>query len=173
MTNKEPMETACKDYEEDLVLYYYGDCPMDEGERIQGHLKSCAVCSRFFDDLNKLLPLTVKTDEPSPAFWEGYSREVRQKLASAGERRPWWDGLLSFLRPWPVPVFATALVLVLALTLTLTKQTWRARDAVPKEEALLEVLPIAENLDFYKSMDVLDSLDLLEAMGGSGEAGSS
>ena len=29
----------------------------------------------------------------------------------------------------------------------------------------MEVLPVAENLDFFKSMDVLDDLDLLEFLG--------
>ena len=58
------------------------------------------------------------------------------------------------------------MVLILAVTLTLTRGTWHTRDLPPKEEALLEVLPIAENLEFYTSMDFLDSLDLLEDMGG-------
>ena len=41
-------------------------------------------------------------------------------------------------------------------------------DLPTDEEALLEILPIAENLEFFKAMDLLDSLDLLEAGGGPG-----
>lgn len=29
----------------------------------------------------------------------------------------------------------------------------------------MEALPVAENLEFFKAMDVLDDLDLLESMG--------
>jgi hypothetical protein len=29
----------------------------------------------------------------------------------------------------------------------------------------MEVLPVAENLEFFKAMDVLDDLDLLEFLG--------
>lgn len=159
---------ACKDYEQDLVLYYYGEC--DERARIEAHLENCASCSRFLDELRELLPLTVKTDDPPQPFWDHYSREVRQKLVTEGGKNAWWEGIVSFLRPWRVPVFATALVFILAVTLTLTRGTWRSRDIPPKEEAVLEVLPMAENLEFFKAMDFLDSLDLLEDMGGAGVA---
>ncbi len=171
MANTTSTQTACKEYEEDLVLYYYGECSGKESERIQAHVKGCAPCSRFLDELRALLPLTVKIDEPSQPFWDSYSREVRQRLAAPGERTSWWEGIFSFLRPWRVPALATAMVFILALTLTLTKGTWRTRgDVPPKEETLLEVLPMAENLEFFKSMDFLDSLDLLEDMGESGVA---
>jgi hypothetical protein len=58
------------------------------------------------------------------------------------------------------------LVLILALTLTFTKGAWRAREFPPEEEALLEIMPMAENLEFFKTMELLDSMDLLEIGGG-------
>ena len=30
---------------------------------------------------------------------------------------------------------------------------------------MIEALPVAENLEFFKTMDVLDDLDFLESMG--------
>jgi hypothetical protein len=35
---------------------------------------------------------------------------------------------------------------------------------------MMEALPVAENLEFFKAMDVLDDLDLLESMGSQGAA---
>lgn len=159
-------QKVCKDLEKDLILYYYGDCSVEEQERVEIHLKGCPSCSRFLTDLRTFLPLTIESDEPPQAFWEGYSREMRKKLAAVEEKGSWWEGLFSFFRPWPVPALATALVLALAVTFTLTRDMRRSQERPPDEEALREILPIAENLDFFKAMDFLDSIDFLEALEG-------
>ena len=154
------LRADCKDFEQDLVLYYYGECVETERFRVKTHLESCASCRHFLEDLRTLLPLTAKPDEPPQAFWESYSREMRMKLRAAEEKVSWWKALPSFFRPWPVPALATALVLVLALTLTLTKGRWYPNGGVPEEEAILE------DLEFFKAMDFLESIDLLEAIEG-------
>ncbi len=162
----EPRQNACKDYEQKLVLYYYGECADAERDRIDTHLELCRVCKDFMDDLRLFLPLTVRADEPGEAFWQSYSRDLRVKLATA-EQIPYWRGLFSsFLTPWSVPALATALTLILALTLTLTRERWQRTDSPPAQEGLLEVLPLAENLEFFSAMDLLDSLDLIEDHGG-------
>ncbi len=159
---------ACKDLEQGLVLYYYGECVGAEHRRIETHLEGCASCRDFLEGLRTFLPLTVKPDDPPQAFWESYSREMHRKLEAVEQRVPWWRDLFSLARPWPVPALATALVLLLALTLTFTKGLWRSQDFPPEGEALLEILPMAENLEFFKTMELLDAMDLIEAVVGSG-----
>lgn len=154
---------ACKEFEQDLVLYYYEECAGPERSRAEKHLQSCALCQQFLADLRRLLPLTIKQDEPPQVFWQSYSKEVRRKLATAEQKGRWWSDLAALLRPWPVPALATALVLILALTLSFGKRVWRPQDLPPEEEGIMEVLPMAENLEFFKAMDMLDSLELLEA----------
>lgn len=156
----------CSEFEADLVLYYYGELARSDRGRVESHLKSCSTCGHFLKDLGSLLPRTVKGDEPPEGFWEDYSREIRKKLAAAAEEQPWWKGFFLTFRSWPMPALATALILIIALTLTFRKKSWRPTDIPPDQEALLEVLPIAENLDFFKAMELLDSMDLLEAAGG-------
>lgn len=158
---------ACKGFGPDLVFYYYGECPETERGRVETHLKGCASCRYFLEDLGRLLPLTLKPDEPPQVFWESYSREMQRRLASA-QRNPWWRDPFSLFRPWPVPALATALLLILALTLTFTKRFWRPEEPPPVEETLLEIAPAAENLEFFKAMDFLESMDLLEALEGTG-----
>ena len=63
------LRTACKDFEEDLVLYYYGDDSEAERSRVEGHLQSCASCHAFLDDLRKLLPQMVKPTDLPQSFW--------------------------------------------------------------------------------------------------------
>jgi hypothetical protein len=162
---------ACPDYERNLVLYYYGECADAERAGIISHLEVCNSCRDFLEDLRLLLPLTVKTDEPGEAFWQSYSRDLRVKLAAANPVSYWAGWLSSFWTSWSVPALATALTVILALTVTLTRERWQKTDSPPAQEGLFEVLPLAENLDFFTAMDLLDSLDLIEDRGaGSGAA---
>ena len=50
----EALETMCKELEEDLVLYYYGEIADDEKRRIDQHLGDCAGCGRFLEDLTSI-----------------------------------------------------------------------------------------------------------------------
>lgn len=156
---------ACKDYEQDLVLYYYGESSPSERERTERHLKSCGACQGFLDDVRLLLPLTVKPDEPAEAFWQSYSRELKGKLEAAKPQSLWQRIFPSFLSPWRVPALATALTLLLAVGLTVTRDRPQRQDSPPAQEALLEVLPLAENLEFFTAMDILDSMELIEEGG--------
>jgi predicted anti-sigma-YlaC factor YlaD len=157
---------ACKELEQDLVLYYYSELNDNNQKRMEGHLESCPSCRFFLEELKSLLPLTLKSDEPPTVFWENYTREVSAALAKAEENVSWWSQLSVYFRPWPLPALATALVIMIAVTFTLTKRPWRTQDLPPTEEALLEAMPIAENLEFFKAMEFLDAMDLLESMGG-------
>lgn len=157
---------VCKDFEQDLVLYYYRECAAKERLGVESHLKGCAGCQQFLADLSRLLPLTVKPDEPPPVFWQSYSSELHRKLAAAEHKLSWRGVLAAYFRPWSVPALATALILVLALTFTFGKRMWRWQDLPPEDEAVLEILPMAENLEFFKAMELLDSMDLLDSAAG-------
>jgi hypothetical protein len=161
---------ACGEMEENLVLFHYGDLVGAERNAVQAHLKNCAGCTGYLKHLNMLLPLTRQVDEPPPEFWTDYKRELRQKLDKVAEKQNWRQSLADFFQPRRVPVFATAAVVTLALTFTLGKGMWSSNDPAKEDVAIMELLPVAENLDFFKSMDVLDDLDLLESMGSQGNA---
>lgn len=148
---------ACKDFEQDLVLYHYQECSGIERRRVDSHLETCALCRGFLEELKSFLPATVNTDEPSPAFWQSYSREMRVRLAENEAKSSWWRTIASFFRPWPVPAAAMAMILALAVTLTLTKGQW-----FQESNDNSEFVEMASNADFFKSLDFLDSMDLLD-----------
>jgi hypothetical protein len=156
---------ACTQWEEDLVLHYYGELRGSERAAVEEHMRGCEPCRFYLKELESILPLTVKPDEPPQAFWDDYSREMRRKLTEVKERKSWWQSLASLAQPWAIPVSATAFVAILALTLTLGKGFWRSKEVPQDDEAFMEILPAAENLEFFKTMEVLDAMDFLEDMG--------
>jgi predicted anti-sigma-YlaC factor YlaD len=155
---------ACKPFEEDLVLYYYGELRGDDRAAVESHLPVCESCRVYLKDLESILPLAVKPDAPPQAFWDDYSREMRRKLTEARERKSRWQSLTLFSRPWIIPASATAFVAMLALTLTFGKGFWTSKEIPGDDEAFMEILPMAENLEFFETMEVLDTMDLLENM---------
>jgi predicted anti-sigma-YlaC factor YlaD len=158
------LEPACRDFEEDLVLYYYGEGLETERSRVEAHLKLCLRCSCFLDDLRKLLPQMARPQEMPQSFWDDYYREMVDKLAAYQERRGWWRNFLLPIQSWAVPAFGTAAVAIFAFALVigkgdLTFQPNRSQPAIPQE-----ILTDASQLEFFNSMDMLESLRLLEAL---------
>lgn len=163
-----PALKACRNLEEDLVLYYYGELSASDRRNCEAHLKDCNACRASLAEMSKLLPITTAHDEPPPTFWNDYSREMRQKLDLAAERKSWWQRIAGLFAPLPVPALATGAVLLLALALTFGKGLWQPSASAPDDESFMEVLPIAEQLDFFSDMELIDNLDLLETLGGQG-----
>jgi len=163
-----PALKACRNLEEDLVLYYYGELSESARGNCETHLKNCEACRASLAEMRSLLPMTAAHDEPAQAFWDDYSREMRRKLDAVTEREPWWQRFVGLVAPLPVPALATGAVLLLALALTFGKGLWQPSAPPPDDESFMEVLPIAEQLDFFSDMELLDNLDMLETLGGQG-----
>jgi len=161
------LTTACEIYEADLVLLHYGDLAGIERDRLSTHIASCAGCAAYLMEIATLLPLTAKTDEPPQAFWMDYNRELRHKIDDALDNKSWWHNLASIFKPRYLPALATAVVVVLALTFTLGKGIWTGKNQIQDDE-IAEALPVAENLEFFSAMDILDDLELLEFIGNQG-----
>jgi hypothetical protein len=157
--------SACSAHEENLVLFHYGDLAGDERSAIATHIAGCIGCAAYLSELSVLLPLTEKNDEPPQQFWMDYNRELRHKIDAASETPAWWRNLALVFRPRMIAAMGATAVVVLALTFTLGRNFWSAKDNPRDDDEAAEMLPVAENLDFYSAMDVLDDLDVLELMG--------
>ncbi len=165
MAAKESAESAaCAQFEQDLVLLHYGELGGAEQKQVETHVEGCTACAEHLQELANLLPKTVLTDEPPREFWQDYNRELRHKIADLVEGESWWRRVFS--KSWAIPALATSAVVALALTFTFGNGFWQKRDTPPPvDEVILEVLPMAENLDFFRNLEVLDALELLELMG--------
>jgi Putative zinc-finger len=154
MRSNVPFESACKSFEEDLVLYYYGEISDAERSRIEQHLSGCQSCGRFVGDLRRLLPQMVKSEEFPPSFWDSYYHETLAKLAQQEERKYWWKNLFAPMKIWMLPAFGTVAVAVLAIGLIFgkgdsTRLSERSSDAIPRE-----ILADANELEFFESLDM-------------------
>lgn len=160
------LRAACKDFEEDLVLYYYGDNSATERSRVENHVEICLSCREFLDDLRSLLPTMAKPSELPPSFWDNYYRETLEKLAQLEERKFRWQNLFAPMRGWMLPAFGTAAVAIFALALGISKGNWHFTLSQPRATIPQEILADTNQLEFFKSMDMLESLSKLEALDG-------
>lgn len=154
---------ACKQFEEDLVLYHYDDLEPAARENLATHLKSCPACRGAVEELNALLPRTIVRDEPPEKFWTDYSRELRQKIDAATDKPSLWSSLTAWLRPVPLTAFATGAVVLLALTFTVGKKYWHKAEP-PLDDEAVAIMSSSQDLDLFKNLEILDALDVLEAM---------
>jgi anti-sigma factor RsiW len=161
------LQNACGEFEADLVLYYYGEGSATERDRVEKHLAACGRCSHFMDDLRTLLPQMSQTMELPQSFWDTYYRETVQKLEQSQERRSWWRSLLPNFGGWAIPAFGTAVIAVLAVTLVFGKGDWSLRSkSAPQVSIPEDILSDSSRLEFFNSLDLLESLPTLEKMDG-------
>jgi hypothetical protein len=157
-------KAGCREFEEDLVLFHYGELDESASENIISHLKSCTACRESFDEMKLLMPMTIIRDEPPETFWSEYSRELRQKIDAVAEKPSWWEQLVSWIRPLPLPALAACAVVLLALTFTVGKKYWDIPDA-PGDDDVIAIMSTSQDLDLIENLELLDALDVLEVMG--------
>jgi hypothetical protein len=69
---------------------------------------------------------------------------------------------------WTIPAFGTAVVAVLAVALVFGKGDWSLRSSATSQQTIpQEILSDSGRLEFFNSLDLLESLAALENMDGS------
>jgi hypothetical protein len=158
------LERMCKESEEDLVLYYYGEIADDEKRRLEQHLGHCAGCGRFIEDLHRLLPQVAVPEELPQSFWDDYYRETVAKLRDQREQKFYWRNLFAPMRTWMIPAFGTAVIAALAFGVVLSKGTLSSLYNQPPERIPREIVTDTEQLEFFRSLDMLEALSGLEGL---------
>lgn len=161
-----PLEGACKSYEEDLVLYYYAETGANERATIERHLAQCLRCRKFVDDLGRVLPQMVPKPELPQAFWDDYFRETLVKLDEQSMRQNWWRRWVAPMNGWLVPAFGTVAIAVFATALMLGKGSFTSTAETVQVKIPAEVLVDSNQLEFFKSLEILESLSTLEEQDG-------
>jgi len=110
-----------------------------------------------------LLPQMARTEELPQSFWDNYYRETVAKLAQQDERKHWWRALIPSIKIWMVPAFGTVAMAVLVIGLLFGKGNLSSFTVRPTEKIPHEILADENQLQFFESMDLLESLGKLEA----------
>lgn len=155
-----PLDRACKNFEEDLVLYYYGEISGAERERVDQHIFICASCQSFVADLNRVLPPIAEAQKLPETFWDNYYLETVAKLTEHDGRKNWWRQWFVPMRLWMVPAFSTAMIAIVAGALVLGRGNFVSDTAPANIPA--EVLADSNQLEFFQSLEILESLNKLE-----------
>lgn len=163
MNIKKPLEGACKRYEEDLVLQYYGELSGSDRVRVESHLADCDRCREFLADCERLLPQMSRIEELPQSFWDGYYRQTMAKLDEHDEKRNRWRSWFLPSRSWMMPAFGTVTAAVLVVGLMFGKDNLRLFVEPRAERIPQEIMADRNQLEFFKSMDMLEALDKLEA----------
>ena len=156
------LKSACKQYEEDLVLYYYGENSEHERCHIERHLGACDPCRLFLEDLHKLLPQITQAEEMPQSFWDNYYRETVSKLTRYEEKKHWWRGFFAPMQTWMVPAVGSLAAAVLVIGLMFGNNRPKSVEP-PLERIPQEILADRNQLEFFESMEILEALSKLEA----------
>jgi anti-sigma factor RsiW len=145
-------DTVCKDYEELLVLYHYGELGPSESEHVAAHLNTCPACVKYLAEISRLI---AAVPEYAPTQWET-ARAVKGVMDSISVVKVsrWFGKLL------PAYIAAAAAVAAIVLSVTVPKLIDRA----PQENHILaqsdwEVL---ENYDVIKDYEVIEQIDNID-----------
>lgn len=89
------------------------------------HLEQCNQCRTQYERARRLMGFVGSADvpEPSPLYWEHFSRQVRERLDAEPARQAWWR-----FRPMTAGVFVAALLLVM-----LVARLWSPGGRPPNE----------------------------------------
>jgi hypothetical protein len=158
------LETMCKQLEEDLVLYYYGEIANNEKHKLEQHIGSCIGCGRFVEDLHRLLPHIALPEELPQSFWDDYYRETVSKLTHQREQKFYWRNLFAPMRMWMIPALGTAVIAALAFGVVLSKGNLPSLYNQPQERIPREIVTDTEQLEFFRSLDMLEALSGLEGL---------
>lgn len=163
MKTSASLASACKEYEEDLVLHYYGDSGENERRKVELHLAGCSSCRHFLDDLRSLLPQITRAETMPQSFWDRYYRETISKLEAHDERKNGWRSLFAVAQTWMVPAFGTVAVALLVVGLMFGKSNLIALIEPHSEKIPQEILADKNQLEFFESLDIIEALSKLEA----------
>lgn len=145
-------DTVCKDYEELLVLYHYGELGPSESEHVAAHLNSCPACVKELAEISRLI---AAVPEHAPTQWET-ARAVKGVMDSISEVRAGrWVGKL-------LPAYIAAAAAVAAIILSVTIPRFIDRESQENQILAQSDWEVLENYDVIKDYDVIEQMDNID-----------
>lgn len=146
---------------EDLTLFHYGELDAAERLRVENHLQQCGACRRELEQLRSTLARLPQEERNfSATELRAFGQRLDQRLRSR-QRHP--------LRPAVGWSLAAATAVLLLVTLHSPSPTTQ-----PAPPGAAQVGGVAQRLpdpDLLLNMELLEKLDMLQELEGSGVSG--
>ena len=141
--------------EAELVDLADGTLSEVESPRVEAHLMSCVACRQQLAELRATLASVAEVDvpEPSPLFWDHFSRRVHEAVAAQGGRRSWL--------PWFLPAAA----MVCLMLVVFAPGVWRSMRPAAGDVAVMVPLPARETLADVTDPSMSLMADLTDGIG--------
>lgn len=147
---------------ENLTLFYYGELEEAERLRVANHLQQCGACRQELAQLRTTLDLLPRKEQKiSPSELHAFNQRVSRRLRPA-QRNAFGPAL-----GWSL---ATATTVLLLVTLSPLSPVPRqpSPERAPQLSGVVQQLP---DPDLLLNMELLEKLDLLQELVGSGGNG--
>lgn len=110
---------GCEKYQKLISDWLDGNISQKHEKKLTQHLKNCAVCRSYYEEL-KILDRKAKT-LPEPEYsaekWEGMEKELRKRLEELNSETTRKHKSPQFWLPSPVWAMAGVLVIIVAISL--------------------------------------------------------
>lgn len=72
----------CSNYQSQFTEYFYDELDKDKKALINGHIESCEICRREYQEIKRTLQIMSKKENPEPGdnFWQGYWDNLNDRM---------------------------------------------------------------------------------------------
>ncbi|MBM4295746.1 MAG: zf-HC2 domain-containing protein [Deltaproteobacteria bacterium] len=135
------MKWRCKLLQRWLPGYLDGDAPVFWRRRVEAHLEHCPACRREAEALKEAAAAlqSAPVEDPGPAFWQEFNRELHLKLVQANQASP--EPQRSRFR---MPYYAAAAAGLAVLVVWIAYQVPGPHQTGPAPRMALEAQPAPE-----------------------------
>jgi len=133
----------CNSFEEWIALYVEGDLDPPRARSIESHLKSCASCQRFMNEVkgSQAMLKDLAAESLDPAAFNVVRQGVMQEVNRRQAARPvWWRVLAPAVAQWR-PVWVSALAVLVGLGFLLQSQLRRKPTRSSKPDSTVGFSP--------------------------------
>ena len=140
---------------EQLVAFLDSALPVEEGRRVENHVRDCPACRETLDDFRRTGALLRQWTDvaPSPDF----ESRVLNRIHAQKPRGAWFWNLWNFGAPLRWAPAAAAVILVAGAAYWALPHFRNAQGINPAD-----TIEIKNNIDLYLNYDVISHLHLLK-----------
>jgi hypothetical protein len=155
---------SCKEIQEEIERFLSGALSGFESRRIRIHLRGCPACASRLSPSDRVETLVALDEdiEPSP----GLERRFRARLEAHRARSAgrWWTWIPASRVQQTLALAGSLAVLAGVVIFWTARPTEPPPPTPPPEAAIVENLPLLQDLGVIENLELLEDFDVLQEM---------